>query len=134
MGTWEEGQQGQLIPTDPRDIPGHTCSAYRAGGSWLGVAARELAGHQSVGGEELNCASLVLYSLIILSSSLIIIIIIVIIIIISLSCPIKLSLAQPTDFTFFLPVVSQLTVREKVSGWLCSVQLPARLSPTEKPN
>lgn len=123
--------QVRKVGGDPAGTADPNCSkgyprpqlSIQSWGKLLGAAAWELARHQPVGAEQLNCASLVLYSLIILSSSLIIIIIIII----SLSCPIKLSLSQPTDFTFFL---YHLTVR--VSGCMCSAELPARLNPRNK--
>ena len=65
--SWEGAQPGQLTQTGQRDIPYHvtSCSVYKLGGvSWeMVTAARELAGHWSVGGEQLRCASLILYIL-----------------------------------------------------------------------
>lgn len=51
------------------------------------ASAEGQAGHRSVGGEQLHCASLVLYTLIN--------------IIIFPFCPVTLPLSQPIDFTFF---------------------------------
>ena len=56
-------QPGQLTPTEQSEIPGYmtSCSAIKAGGEvGGGAAARGLAGHRSVGGEQLSSfASLV---------------------------------------------------------------------------
>ena len=62
--SWEGTQPGQLTQTGQRDIPDHvmSCPVYKLGGVGLGgIAARELTGHWSASGEQLHCASLVLY-------------------------------------------------------------------------
>jgi len=55
--SWEGTQLGQLIPTEKRDIPYHmtSCSEKNPGGWRLAGAAiaQGLAGHQSVGREQL---------------------------------------------------------------------------------
>ena len=95
--SWEGTQPGQLTQTGQRHIPYHmtSCPVYKLGGvGWEGqITAQELIGHRSASGKQLHCASLVLCSLILLA------------LLLSLFflpfCPIKLSLAQPTSFTFF---------------------------------
>ena len=98
----QEGTQpGQLTQTSQRNIPDHvmSCPEHKLGGVGLGgITAQELTGHQSVSGEQLHCASLVLYIPIPL-------------LLLSFYyyyhyyflplCPIKLSLSQPTSFTVF---------------------------------
>ena len=56
-----------------------------------GTAAWGCAGHQSAGGEQLHCASLVLY----------ILAVVLLLLLFFLFCPNKLSLSQPTSFSFF---------------------------------
>ena len=101
----QEGTQpGQLTQTSQRNIPDHvmSCPEHKLGGVGLGgITAQELTGHWSASGEQLHCASLVLY--------------IQILLLLLLPfyycyyhyyclpfCPIKLFLSQPTTFTFFL--------------------------------
>ena len=99
------GHPGELTQTGQRNTPYHiaSCPVYKLGGAgWEGwIAAQELTGHRSASGEQLHCASLVWYSLILL------------VFLLSFYyyyyhyyyllpfCPIKLSSSQPTNFTFF---------------------------------
>jgi len=82
------------------------------GESWLGAAARELAAHWLAGGEQLHCTSLVLhffyhcyYYFHYFPF---------------LFCPIKLSLPQPINFTFFSRF-SPPSHWQGASEWLCGV-------------
>ena len=63
--SWEGTQPGKLTQNVQRGIPYHvmSCPVYKLGGVGQGVqiAAWELTGHRSVGGELLHSASLVLY-------------------------------------------------------------------------
>ena len=91
-----------------------------AGRGGVGTTTQGWAGHQSVGGEQLHCASVILYTL---SLSLFLF----------LFCPIRLSLSQPTSFYFFFYFffpgsLPHPSVGGRVSERLCSALLPARLN------
>ena len=68
--SWEGTPPGQLTPTGQSAIPYHmtSCPVYklRGVGQEGRITARELIGHQLASGEQLHCASLVLYILILL--------------------------------------------------------------------
>ena len=65
--SWEGAEPGELTQPGQRAIPYlmTACSVYELGGVGRGaaIAAQGLAGHQSVGGEQLHCALLILYIL-----------------------------------------------------------------------
>jgi len=83
-GSWEGAQPGQLTRWDI-PCPMESCSAQKLRGKLTGGRCLELAGHRLVGGEQLYCTALVLFSLLSL-----------LLFFPFLSCPIKLSLSQPT--------------------------------------
>lgn len=105
---------GQTRTADPEwpkgcSIPyGTVLSDSYGGAGWGGgTTAWDWAGHHSVGGEQLHCAPLVLYTLLLL------------LLLFFLFCPDKLFLSQPTSFYFFqfsLPSHCGGRVSERLCG------------------
>lgn len=91
-----------------------SCSVSKQGGSWPGAAAQNLTGHWLANNEQLQCASPVLYILIIMF---------IIIIIFFLFCPFKLSLSQTRSF------LTSNWGERGVSKWLCDAWLLAGVKP-----
>ena len=115
--SWEGTQPGQLTQTGQRDISYHvtSCPIYKLGGVGLwgvglgGITAQELTGGRLASGEQLHCASLVLYIQFFYYYYRHFIVVIIIIISFFLSVLLNCSYLNPRVL-LFLPILSPISL------------------------